>query len=248
MRNRLLKIGSALFSVYMLIYMVVVIVSCSKVEEENEMLITKEKLIEICQLSETEYENIDLDEFIKEYSLTERALEKIDIQIFLEKYRKLKEQADINDKGDIFYQYLREAEKANAQIVEGEIDDISVVALYITRGMEQESVIVDYSKEMIYYGENINLLYDGVNPTYSVELDEKKKNAIQNMWLECEIFSWERKYEQWDENESETMGWILYIELEDGKIKTYEGGYHGDITPSGYSIMKQALFQWNLKE
>ena len=59
-------------------------------------------------------------------------------------------------------------------------------------------------KEIIYYGIEEDLLYDGSVPNWSVELDEEKKQILQNMWEDCEIFSWEQRYDGEDDGSTES--------------------------------------------
>lgn len=203
--------------------------------------------MELCEFTEEEISDVNLDIFIEEYQLTEEEIKKYNMHAVLKKYKDKLNQQESIDENAIFYNYLVTNNKAFTKIKESQLDDIKVIALYINSGMEQESVIVDYQKDMIYYGAQCNILSDGAIPTWTEELSDEKKIAIQDMWKECNIVSWKRQYTGKEDNSTGTYSWHLYLELENGKIKDYSGGCQGDVTPEGYGIMKTVLFEWNVE-
>lgn len=227
-------------AIFMIIALYIVIESSQKA-----MLLSKEELVELCEFTEEEISDVDLDDFIEEYKLTKKEIEKYNMHAVLQKYKDKLNQQDIINENAIYYNYLVTDSKALTKIRESQLDNIKVIALYINKGMEQESVIVDYQKNMIYYGDQRNILYDGVIPTWTVELNDEKKTAIRDMWKECNIVSWKRRYKGKEDNSTGTYSWHVYLELENGRIKDYSGGYQGDVTPEGYGIMKNLLFEWN---
>lgn len=231
-----------LFAILMILFLYIAIEIVQKAR-----LLSKEELMELCEFTEEEISDVDLDIFIEEYQLTEEEIKKYNMHAVLRKYKDKLRQEEIIDERAIFYNYLVTNNKAFTKIRESQLDDVKVIALYINSGMEQESVIVDYQKNMIYYGTQRNILSDGVIPTWTEELTDEKKYAIRNMWEDCNIVAWKRRYIGQEDNTTGTYSWHLYLELESGKIKDYSGGYQGDVTPEGYGIMKTILFEWNVE-
>lgn len=211
--------------------------------EYETQLITKEYLIEKCELSQYEYENIDLDALIEKYQLTRKSLRQVDMHKFLKNYKKNRDNGYTED--SVFYSYLLTNGWANGKITEEELDQIKVIVLYQSyEGYGVQSVVVDYEKEKIYYGDQVDLLYDGAIPTWTRRLREERKEIIHNMWDDCNILAWELEYVNWEEGYKERFVWELYIELENGDIKKYWGGFQGDYRPDGFEILEDTLYLW----
>ena len=221
---------------------------CVSSKEKEDVLVTKEYLIEACGFSEKDYIGINLYDFIKEFQITKKSIDKINVKELFAQYKSIPD--NVYDEDAVFYEYLYEKENAGKKITQEELEQIKVIGLSISRGIDgNESIIVDYEREEIYYGIWESVFWDGSCPSWTTPLSPKKKSVIDEMWNECDILSWEQEYIDYDDDMLDACySWNLFIELENGEIRKYSGeGTGKDIAPEGYDILVDTLDQWNVR-
>ena len=220
---------------------------CVSSKEKEDVLVTKEYLIEACGFSEKDYAGINLYDFIKAYQLTEKKVNRTDVKSMFEEYKQVS--SNVYHVDALFYEYLYTSKHSKRKLKEEDLEQIKVIALYINQGVTgNESIIVDYTKEEIYYGHSDSLLLDGALPKQTISLSDKRKETINEMWGECNILSWKRDYEDMEKDISGYYIWEMFIELESGEIKTYRGfGQEEKVKPDGFEILVDTLNQWNVK-
>lgn len=211
--------------------------------EENEEVmekdwITREYLLEQNIFTEEDLEGVDVDSMVRDYGW-EKGIEQNEKwkTLFLALRGKyLYEEYDVN------YEYLTDMEYYVDSMTEEAAAGIKLLALKWDEGNEQNTIIFDLGLQEAYVGKNTNLLMKGVTPTQKKALSMEDIEAVKELIDSESITEWKMWYEGTSEETTGSFSWVMYFELDDGRVIKYGGnGASGESTPENYDEFVKGL-------
>lgn len=201
-------------------------------EEMEKQLITRAYLLEHGLATEEELEGVDVDAMAMDGGWVEGVEETLNvnrmIQLLKEEYR--------TDGYTFNYQYLVDSPLNNAKLSNDDMMNIKTIAFEYNEGTYFASMIFDLSEGKAYFGDAVDLLKKGAEPTQEIDLTEEQKEQIRAHMVSGDVAEWESSYKGIQREDSTGwFWWILYYELEDGSIYAHDGsGASGKSAPENY--------------
>ena len=205
-------------------------------EESNAMKITKEYMMQRCQLTEEDFEGIDFDDFVSRFAVTPETLDEFDGASLLSLYKSQME-SGLTDYTAIYRQ-------ASGKLQEEDISHITAVIWETNDGMDNNWMAADFEKMALYggIGNNLNICQ---NSDLLKELNEDDLRFIRETVSAAGITGWESTYEGNDEMSYDgNYSWAIGLKLDSGACIKYEGsGRPESNAPEGMTKFCQTL--WN---
>lgn len=205
-------------------------------EESNAMELTREYIMQHCQLTEEDFEGIDTEGFVSFFNLTPDTLDKYDIPELLARYRIYQGMLNGTDYTELYRQ-------ASGKLQDEDIAHISAVIWEIHDGIDNNWMAADFEKMSLYGGIGNNLNRCG-NSDLLKELNEDDLRFIRETVSAAGITGWESAYNEvqevfYDAN----FDWAIGFKLDSGACIKYEGSGRPESTaPEGMTKFCQTLW------
>ena len=205
-------------------------------EEMSDMQLTKEYMMEHCQLTEADFSGIDFDDFVSHFKLTVDTLDEFGGKYLLELYRHDKEIINSIDYTFIYQQ-------ASGKLSPDDIPLINAVIWELHIGNRNSNIAADFETLAVYGGEGYCL--DCCNNNNKIaELSESDMRFIRQAILDNGITSWENKYMGTSEGTTGNFAWSIGFRLNTGRCCKYSGsGVIDSGTPDTMSVFCKALWK-----
>lgn len=182
-------------------------------KDENRQSITKEYMMEHCGLTEDDFQGVDFDDFVIRYNLTPETLEEFDGASLLALYKE--QTAAYTDYTEIYRQ-------ASGKLREEDIDHIAAVIMQTCQGLENEWIVADLEKAVVYGGLGYEPNYGRGEPV--LKLTEDDFAFIRETVQASGITGWENTWTGEGEAEFDNnISWEIGIRLDNGECMKYEG-------------------------
>lgn len=202
--------------------------STIKSEVEKMNLLTKDELIELCDLSEDEYAEKNLDAFISDFNLTKENVSKYNIHALLENYTQLNN-----------VEYLFENKKNRRRDVFTE--DIIAIAFKENKNTTVNSVYIDVENNQKWSCEGAYIFFD-LNSYESKPFSLEKMNTLIEKFDEVNLFALENKNSS--EDIADPMSFSFVIEYSDGTyFSVSRSGMPNEICPEHYAELCEIMFE-----
>ena len=212
-------------------FILITLSGCSVREVPSEM-VTKEYLIEHCDVTERDFEGVDFEEFVDRYKLTVKKAEEYYIPDLIAMYKRAKAAEPTVDYTEIYRQ-------AEGKLREDDIDAISVLIWSWNSGSDNECMVVNLANSSVYYAPHDYFL-DACGESRKVaDLSQEDAEFLRNTVRDCGVTQWDNDYIGTNGESTGHMAWGIGIQLEDGRCVDYSGyGIFNSGTPSGvYTLM-----------
>nr|WP_303182472.1 hypothetical protein [Lachnoclostridium phocaeense] len=193
-------------------------------------LLTVDEMIRITGISEVDYGDVDLRQFIEDFEITEDNVESLNVKLLLEEYSN----TETDDVTDIFSDTAQEQ-------TEHFTDDVTAIAFYENMNTTTECVYYDLVSEERYRASNCFLFSDlgqaEAEPYPDGELLIDKMDELG-------VFSWENSSSS--EVMDDAQGMELAVKYEDGTIFHISAtGILSEVMPDTYAEIKKLLLKSN---
>ena len=206
---------------------------CATAEEgqgrENEnRFVTKEYMLEHCQLTEADFDGIDFDDFAVHFELTPEVLEEFDGASLLSLYKMQLEMIHGTDYTEIYRQ-------ASGKLQDEDIEHISTVILEVHQSMYNGWLAADFEQMTVYGDMGLGLECCTEKMKLS-ELTEEDVAFILEQVAKAGMTGWDNIYTGIDDEEAYdgNLDWAIGIRLDSGKCIQYEGS-----SMDGVPVMEQ---------
>jgi hypothetical protein len=179
------------------------------------MKLTKEYMIEQCQLTDEDFDGIDFDDFVSYFDLTVDNLKEFDSKSLLSLYRADREAGEKTDYTEIYQQ-------ASGKLLDEDIPHISIVLWETHIDNRNLCFAADFEKMILYGGEGY-CLNNCRESDKLAELTEDDRIFVINTVTECGIVGWENRYEGTNEGTTGHFSWAIGFRLDSGKCVDYSG-------------------------
>lgn len=198
-----------------------------ELEVDKMNLLTCNELIELCNLSEDEYNGKNLNQFIHDYSLSKENVNKYNIHALLENYE------DVNN---VEYLFNDNKPKRNNEFT----NDIVAIAFKENINTTMNSVYIDVeNKEKWAYKEKD--VFFNLNDYNSESFSTEWINALLEKFEEYDLFNLENKSNS--EEILDSMSFCYVIKYNDGTYFSVErSGIPAEICPEYYTELREMLF------
>ena len=199
----------------------------SEIKTESTVLLTKEELIQICDLSEEEYADNDIDFFIEFFQLTKDNVHKYNIHDLL---------SDSFQPNSVEYLFDNTAQKRSSDFTK----DAVKIAFWENKNTTPYSVFIDLTEKKKWAYEYENVFWD-LDRFESKEISDAEIDAMLKKFDEMGVFSLKNKSD--NSNITDPMSFSFVVEYKDGsRFKVSRSGRPSKILPEFYDEWRKLLF------
>ena len=186
-----------------------------KTEENATMNITKEYLIAHSDLTDSDFEGIDFEDFVRFYELTEEDLEKYDVSALLRMYEDHLSEEPVKDYTPVF-------DSASGVLTDGDLDNISVIIWEYHEGTYNSCMVVDFESGSAYYGTECSLDRIGESDKTAITEDDDRAYLAEAL-RKSGVTEWQNEYIGTSEGTTGHFAWAIGVKLSDGRCVHYHG-------------------------
>lgn len=193
---------------------------------KTEKLLTVDELIRLSEITEAEYSDVDLQQFIDDYAITEENVDSLNIKLLLENY-------DGEERGDVSGIFTGTAKERTEDFTAG----VTAVAFYENVNTGSECVYYDLAAGQRYRASNCYLFSD-LSQT-EAELYSDGEMLIDQM-DSLGVFSWESSSDSEVMEDAQSME--LAVSYEDGAVfHVSSTGILSKLLPDTYTEIRRLL-------